>query len=512
MKPNLFHLSSFIFVLTLLPSCLKDDVRPNIVLIMGDDIGYSDLGCYGSEIKTPNLDKLAEDGMRFRNFYNMSKCETSRTTLLTGLYWGNDRAVNLARVLKEAGYTTLHSGKEHFRSSVPESCLAKNNFDRSFTFWANNEYYIPAGGKFQRPYYLDGRELTEEELAEEFPNFYKTDVITDIALEFLEEAKNQDKPFLLYLPYNAAHYPLEAKPEYMEKYRGIYEAGWDKIRNERYVRQQITGIIDDRFKLSDPTDNINRFRGHPGGDDERRALIPLYRPWDELLETEKEELILEMNAYAAIVDCMDNNIGRIINWLKDNNVFDNTLIMYLSDNGSCPYDSNRNFNLAPGLPGSYRTLSAAWANVGNTPFKYFKQFGHEGGSHTHFIVHWPDQIKPGQVTAQTGHIADIYPTLLEITGSSYPETAPGLNGNSLLPIFKGDEREEPEYFISGFQERFRMYREGDWKIVRSNNDRWELYNISNDPTEIANLADSLTEKVDELTGNYMSVKEELTKK
>ena len=496
-----------IFILALSVSCSKDQ-KPNVVLIMGDDIGYSDLGCYGSEIHTPNLDKLAKDGMRFRNFYNMSKCETSRTSLLTGLYWGNDRAVNLARVLKDAGYTTLHSGKEHFRATVPENCYAENSFDQSFTFWANNEYCIPPMGTFQRPFYLNGVELTEDELAEEFPDFYKTDVVTDYAIKFLREAKNQDKPFFLYLPYNAAHYPLEAKVSDLEKYKGVYEAGWDKIRNERFVRQQMTGLLNEKYRLSQPTDNINKFRGHPKGDEERRALIPLYRPWESLSEEEKKELAMEMTAFAAIVDCMDQNIGRIISWLKDNDEFDNTIIMYLSDNGSCPYDSNRNFHLPPGMPGSSRTLSAAWANVGNTPFRYFKQFGHEGGSHTHFIVHWPGVIEAGEITDQVGHIIDIFPTLVEITGSAYPEDAPALNGFSLLHVFKGDQREEPPYFISGFQEKFRMYRQGDWKIVRANNDPWELYNIAEDPTETTDLAGLHPQKVAELERNYNDKKQD----
>jgi len=297
MNFNLIRLTSYVFGLTfclsaLLPSCLKDDVRPNIVLIMGDDIGYSDLGCYGSEIRTPNLDKLAEDGMKFRNFYNMAKCETSRTTLLTGLYWGSVRAVNIARILKSAGYTTMHSGKEHFIGKIDESVHAKNNFDNSFTFWANNEYFVPPDGKFQRPFILNGRVMPESELTGEFPDFYKTDVVTDYALRFLDEAKKQEKPFFLYLPYNAAHYPLEAKSVDIDKYRGVYTAGWDKIRNERYVRQQILGVIDERYKLSEPTDNINKFRGHPPGFEERRAKIPLYRPWDSLADIEKQELAL----------------------------------------------------------------------------------------------------------------------------------------------------------------------------------------------------------------------------
>ncbi len=480
--------------------------KPNIVLIMGDDIGYSDIGCYGSEIRTPNLDKLAEHGIQFQTFYNMAKCNPSRSTMLTGLYWGNEQVVNLAELLKNAGYSTLHSGKEHFDSWVPESCYAKNVFDQSFTMWANNEYFIPPDSTFSRPFFLNGRQLSTHELAEEFPNFYKTDVITDYAIRFLEEAILTDKPFFLYLPYNAAHYPLQAKPEDIAKYKGIYDAGWDKIRQKRYEKMQQRGIIDDRYALSPPSDNINKFRGHPKGNAERRKKIPLYRPWDSLTAEEQAELSLEMNVFAAIVDCMDQNIGRVVQWLTEHDKFDNTIIMYLSDNGSCPYDSNKDFDHPPGPAESYRTLSAAWANVGNTPFKYFKQFGHEGGSNTQFIVHWPDQINPGLFTTQVGHLVDIYPTLLEISGAIYPDSLNGqpslpLDGHSLLPILQGDERSESSYFISGFQEKFRMFRQGDLKIVRSNNGPWELYNLSTDPSEINNLADSLPD----LTSKFIKI-------
>jgi len=494
-----------LLLVVLAVSCTKvQKEKPNIILIMGDDIGYSDIGCYGSEINTPCLDKLAENGARFRTFYNMAKCDPSRATLLTGMYWHRDNVANLASILSKAGYTTLHSGKEHFSPWVPESCFAKNVFDQSFTMWANNEYFIPPQGRFRNPFIINGKELTEKELSEKFPDFYKTDVITDYALRFLDSSA-PNKPFFLYLPYNAAHYPLQARPEEIKKYQGIYEAGWDRIRGERYVRMQAMGIIDEKYTLSEPTDNINKFRGHPAGDEEIRAKIPLYRPWESLNEKEKKNLALEMTVFAAIVDRMDQNIGRIIDWLEVNNKLSNTIIMYLSDNGSCPYDSNRNFDLPPGPAGSYRCLSAAWANVGNTPFRYFKQFGHEGGSHTHFIVQWPGKIEPGQIFTQTGHIIDIYPTLLEVAGAAYPDSLDNLQGSSLMPVFLGNQRDMPEFFISGYTEKFRMFREGDWKIVRANNGPWELYDLKDDPSETINLADSLPGKTSSLAETYLKL-------
>ncbi|MGC9342572.1 MAG: arylsulfatase [Bacteroidales bacterium] len=486
----------------------KEKNRPNIILIMGDDIGYSDLGCYGSEIQTPNLDRLAENGIRFRTFYNSAKCNPTRSSLLTGLYKGDDRSINFATVLGQAGYTTITTGKEHFDNWVPESCYAKNAFEYSFTYPVINNYFIPPDSVLTYPYYQDGNELEIKDIIVVNPPFFKTDVVTDYALRYMDTAMQKEKPFFLYLAYNAAHYPLQAKPEDIEKYRGKYRKGWDVIRRERYNRMMEMGLLTEKYKLSDPTDNINKFRGHPGGDPEIREKIPLYRPWDSLTEKEKDDLDLEMAVFAAMIDCMDQNIGRVIQKLEENGELDNTLIMYLSDNGSCPFDSNRDFDIPPGPANSYRTLCAAWANVGNTPFKYFKQFGHEGGSNTHFIVHWPDLIEQkGIITPQVGHLIDIYPTLLEVTGAEYPgnindrNTIP-LHGASLIPIFKGEEREEPEFFISGFLDRFRMFRSGDWKIVIANEEDWELYNITEDPSETNNLANEMPEKLNEMLELY----------
>lgn len=486
--------------------------RPNIILIMGDDIGYSDLGCYGSEIQTPYLDKLADNGLRFRTFYNSAKCNPSRSSLLTGLYKGNARAINIAQLLDSAGYTTIHTGKEHFDKWVPDNCYAKNCFDYSFYYSIINEFHIPPDSTFSHPFYLADKKLDVNDIIVEKQPFFKTDVVTDYALRFLDSAKTNGDPFFLYLPYNAAHFPLQARPEDISKYRGKYKIGWDKIRQNRFRRMKEMDILYENYKLSYPTDNINKYRGHKATDEERRAKIPIYRPWNELSDKEKDELDLEMAVFAAMVDRMDRNIGRIITWLKDNNEFRNTIIMYLSDNGSCPYDSNRDFDHPPGPADSYRSLCAAWANVGNTPFRYFKQFGHEGGCNTHFIVHWPEVIDKGFITDQPGHIVDIMPTILELANNNYPVEFDGnktipLDGKSLLPIFLGQQREEPEYFISGFSERFRMFRKGNWKIVRVNNEKLELYNLENDRTEMYNLADSLPETVKVLSSDYEAIRD-----
>ena len=510
--------SIFLFITIINSGCTNgsEEQPPNIVLIMGDDIGFSDLGCYGSEILTPHLDRLSSEGIRFTQFYNMAKCEPTRSVMLTGHYKGDDRSLSVAQLLNKASYTTIMCGKEHFQQWVPKSAYADKNFDHTFTFWKISEFFVPPSGKMANPFILNGRELSVEEVDNEIDPLYKTDVLTDYALKFLDTALTRGNPFFLYLPFNNAHYPLQARDEDIEKFRGKYLKGWDVIRQERYDKMIELGILDPKYVMSPPEGNINRFRGHPEGDEEIREKIPLYRPWESLTDKEKEDLDLEMAVFAAMVHRLDINVGRIIEYLKTNDVYENTLIMYLSDNGSCPYDSNRDFIYQPGGSESYRTLCAAWANVGNTPFRYYKQFGHEGGSHTHFVASWPEMIKDkGGITDQPGHVVDILPTLIDIAGISYPEQIAGNatlppDGRSLLPVFLGQEREEPEYFISGHTERFRMYRESDWKIVRANQEDWELYNMKDDRPEVNNLAEKQPEIVQELISNYEKRKSQWT--
>ncbi len=492
----------------------EKQTKPNIILIMGDDIGYSDIGPYGSEIKTPNLDKISEQGLRFSNFYNMSKCEPSRTTMFTGLIQGDDRTVNFVELLKNEGYYTIHSGKEHFYGWVPKDAFANSICDQSLTFHAMSESFEPPSKEWHNPFILNGEKVGVSEIYHEQKPFFKTDALTDNALKWMQKPIDEEQPFFLFLGYGAAHYPLQARDVDIAKYRGKYKTGWDNIRKERIKRLKEIGLIPQHAKLSQPSSNVNKFRGHPKGDEEVRKLIPLYREWEILSEKEKDDLDLEMSVFAAMVDRMDQNIGRVLQKIEDEGIADNTIIVFLSDNGSCPYDSNRDFNYPPGGAESFRTLSAAWANAGNTPFRYFKQYGHEGGSTTHCIIKWSGKVKANQITHQIGHIADLYPTFLDIAGAKYPETVDGkpslpLYGNSLSPILKGEERPEPESFISGHTEKFRMYRRGDWKIVRLNNEAWELYNLKDDPTETNNMANQLPEKVVELSDAYKAETQEM---
>ena len=494
----------FIGFLAALFACSDpEDKRPNIVLIMADDIGFSDIACYGGEINTPNLDFLAQEGLRFTTFYNMAKCNPTRSSLLTGLYTGGTGAVHLANLTKKAGYFNIMSGKEHFDSWVPDYCKAEHVFDHSFYFWATTEYFRPPSGEFERPFYLEGRELKADEISYEKAPMYKTDFITDYALSWLDEALGRNDPFFLYLPYHAAHYPLQARPEDITKYRGKYLKGWDILRRERFASMQQMGILPKGSELSPPEGNLNKFRG---------PFVPSYMdyyPWESLSEPQKDSLDLEMAVFAAIIDRMDQNIGRVLKKLDQAGQLANTLIMFLVDNGSCPFYSNKVPNVQPGPAHSYWSLRSTWANLGNTPFRQYKQCGHEGGSHTPFIAFWPGKIAPNSITHQPAHVVDIAPTFLDILNLSYPDSINGhrtlpLHGSSLLPVFKGETREEPNYFISGL-DRFRMFRSGDYKIVRLNGGEWELYHIKNDPTELVDLAGKLPDKVRELSNYYQQI-------
>jgi arylsulfatase len=489
-----------------LMACQNKSPRPNIVLIMLDDVGISDIGCYGGEIATPNIDRLADNGLRFTTFYNMAKCNPTRSTMLTGLYKGGNGAVHLATLARQAGYLTMMSGKDHFDPWVPDYCRADKVFDLSFHFWIGNQFFLPPSGQFRTPYVLNGDSLAPEEIEHQIEPMYKTDFLTDYALSFINQ-KEKNQPFFLYLPYHAAHFPLQARPEDIAKYRGKYLEGWDKIREKRYSRMQELGILPEGATLSPPENNKHASRGP------FISSYTDYTPWDSLSPESRDTLDLEMAVFAAMIDRADQNIGRIIDHLEKSGQLDNTLILFLVDNGSCPFYTNKIPDVLPGPADSYWSLRTSWANVGNTPYRQYKQFGLEGGSHTPFIAHWPDKIKPGTITKQIGHIVDIAPTFLDIMETNYPDsvhrykTLP-LHGESLLPILEGKERKEPEYFISGMP-KFRMFRMGDFKIVKMNNGPWELYNMKEDPTELNNLAKQLPEKLEILKIEYIKVSEDL---
>ena len=276
--------------------------------------------------------------------------------------------------------------------------------------------------------------------------------------------------------------------------------GWDKLREERFSKMKELEIIPPNTKLSEAEGNLNKLRG---------PLVPYYinyYPWDSCTDAQKDSLDLEMAVFAAIIDRMDQNIGRVLEKLEKEGELENTLVLFLVDNGSCPHYSNKIKDVQPGPADSYWSLRSTWANLGNTPFRQYKQSGFDGGSHTPFIAYWPGKIAPNTITSQPGHVVDILPTFLDIVKTNYPEEINGfptlpLHGKSLLPIFMGEKRVEPEFFISGLK-KHRMFRKGDYKIVRMNGEAWKLFNIKDDPSETINLAQNNPDKLQELIIAY----------
>lgn len=495
--------------------------KPNIVVILADDMGFSDLGCYGGEIPTPHLDSLAMGGLRFTQFYNSARCSPTRAALLTGLdphqtgvgvlandakpgggssappdagpgyiQHLNDRCVTLAEVLRPAGYHTYMTGKWHVGAFEQAQWPMGRGFDRFYGVLAGTvSYFKPAA---PRPAFDGNQPLPMPE----DPNYYTTDVFTDHALRFLREQKDQ-APFFLYLAFTAPHYPLHARPEDITKFVGRYRAGWDQLRAERHARQQQLGIIGRDVPLS-PRD-------------------PSVRAWDTLNEEQKTQLDYRMAVYAAQVYRLDLNVGRLLAELRQRNALDNTLVLFLSDNGASNEPgpdlgggdfANINDPMKRGQGGANgSTYGAGWANLSNTPFRRYKAMLHEGGIVTPLIAHWPAGLKtkPGSLTAAPGYLTDLMPTLLEVAGAKYPATFGGkapfpLEGKSLVPVFQTGTRPAREWF---FWEQYgnRAVRRGDWKAVSpaDSGGKWELYDLARDRTESRNLAADRAELVQELS-------------
>lgn len=483
----------------------KANNRPNIVVIMADDMGYSDIGCYGSEIATPNLDGLARDGLTFTHAYNTARCCPSRAALLTGLYphqagmgdmvnrvgrpreegpyqgYLNRECVTIAEVLKQGGYRTYMSGKWHV-GEAPEHWPRKRGFDRYFGLISGASSYWEI-----LPEERDTRTMAQddERYLPSGDRFYMTDAFTDHAVQFIDEHRSSDDPFFLYLAYTAPHWPLHAWPEDIEKYRDRYLTGWDALREERYKKQLALGIIDPKWRLS-PRDE-----GVPS--------------WDNA--TGKEEWALRMAVYAAMVDRMDQGIGRVMEALKKSGADDNTLVVFLSDNGGC-HETTAGRKLhkegaKAGERGSFVACERPWANASNTPFRMFKHWVHEGGIATPFIARWPKGIKAsGKLSREVVHITDIMATCTEVSRGAYPETFGGnpikpLVGRSLAPLFSGKTRKGHNRLFWE-HERNCAVREDDWKLVMPQQGAWELYNLKEDRTELTNLVASNQEKAKRL--------------
>jgi len=482
--------------------------RPNIVLIMADDMGFSDIGCYGGEVHTPNIDSLAAGGLRFTQFYNNAICVPTRASLLSGLYsqqvgvYGNSprvmqRCVTLGEVLKEAGYRTLMTGKWHAQQTPFE-----RGFDRHFGLCDGCCNFFnpgprrpgePEPGRKKTSYGYPRRWAIDDQVYQPYapkdPDFYTTDAFTDYAVKYLDEYQGEDKPFFLYVGYTAPHYPLHAWPEDIAKYRGKYMLGWDELRRQRYARQVEMELIDKRWAMSARDDVVPR--------------------WDDVEDQDAWDL--NMAVYAAMIDRMDQNIGRILAKIRQMGVEDNTLVLFLSDNGGCAGKANYTPDIPPGPVESYRSVDPPWANASNTPFRKYKVWDHEGGISTPLIARWPNVIKQGgAITHQMGHIIDIMATFVDVAGARYPSSYHGrdilpMEGRSLLPVFQGRQREGHEAIFWQINKNSgaRAVRTPQWKLVTPGpNKPWELYDMVADRTELNNLTGRYRRIAAELAGLY----------
>lgn len=479
---------------------------PNILVILMDDMGYSDIGCYGGEVSTPNIDGLAEQGIRFTQFYNTAKCMSSRASLLTGLYAQQcemavqpdsiKHGVTLGEVLRKANYRTLAAGKHHGTENLYE-----RGFDHYYglrdgacNYWNPGKQITgqPKPGNKGRLRYWCDDDITYSPYTPSDSTFYTTDAYTDKALAWLEEQELEEQPFFLYLAYQAPHYPLHAWPEDIAKYKGKYDDGYAAIQKKRYERMVTKGIID---PAKAPLNSA-----------------ALEKKWEKLSEEEREKETLRMEIYAAMIDRADQNIGRVLEKLQAQNKLDNTLVLFMSDNGAChemPKVTNRSTAIEDfGTVSSYEVVGKAWATAQNTPLHYWKSYSHEGGICTPFIMSWPDKIKArGSINASVAHLIDIMPTLLELSGAPYPQTYKGkeilpLQGMSLLPTLDGQtlKREQPLFWKYN---RGGAIRVGDMKAVFYD-DVWELYNMKTTRNESYNLAKEKPQELERLREQWQS--------
>lgn len=452
--------------------------RPNIIVVLVDDMGYSDISSYGGEIQTPNIDRMGQNGIRFRQFYNTAKCEPTRACLLTGLYAqqagrGIQNGINFAQAVKPAGYTTIQVGKWHL-NGTPET----RGFDRSFGHITGSTHYF----KGDKSFHLEGKQFKIPE-----KGFYVTDANTDYAIKFITEEQRKDstKPFFMYLAYNAPHYPLHALPEDIALYRGKFKKGWDLLRKERYARMIKMGIVKKEWALPPRPDNIPA--------------------WVSLTEKEKDFEDLRMAVYAAMIHRIDVGIGKITAKLRNLGIDKDTLILFMSDNGGCPFDRKRVG--IPGGPDSYWEYGPAWATLSNTPYRLYKQNQHEGGISTPMIAYWPNGIKnSNRWTDATSHLTDIMPTILDLAGSKYPskhdgKTLPKLPGRSMVDIFNGKPVKTRDDLFMQFSNHRAMIS-GNWKLVSGYGKDWELYNLDTDRTETNNLASQYPDRVKQMETGY----------
>jgi arylsulfatase len=522
--------------------------RPNIVVILADDLGFSDIGCYGGEIHTPNIDSLAREGVRVAQFYNMARCCPTRAALLTGLYPHqagvgamnqdlgkpayqgelNDRCATLAEVLRASGYNTGMVGKWHLchlsiASAPPQKRVAmlalkddspisptKDNwpFNRGFMeHWGT----IPGVENYFDPY---GLVHNDTPFAIDRKDFYYTDFLTDHAVEMINRFSKEPQPFFIYVAFTAPHWPMQAREADINTYATTYDKGWDQIRDERFARQLEMGLVKPQWALSPRASN-------PALNDGASSV----GPWTDA--PAKAWQARRMAVYAAMVECMDRGVGRVLDKLRERNVEQNTLVLFLSDNGACQenvkpgwYDIPQQTRdgqaihvgndpaVMPGPEQSWQSYGPAWANASNTPFRRFKHYTEEGGISSPFIARWPAaNLQRGRLDLDSvGDVIDLMPTLVDVAGANYPKTLRGhdvlpMEGESLLPMLKGKVIESSRSLFWE-HEGNRAVRIGDWKLVGPHNERWQLFNMVEDRTEGHDLSAEHPEKVAELKGAY----------
>jgi arylsulfatase len=543
----LLPLCCMLFISSLLIAQSPKNKKPNVIVILTDDMGYSDIGCFGSEIKTPNIDRLANNGLRFTQFYNTARCSSTRASLLTGLYphqaamghlatenfkepgYTDDlskNAVTMAEVFQQAGYATYMTGKWHIAKSVTREGDKSNwpmqrGFQRFFgTLNGSGSFYDPGTLMSNNTFIAPGKD------------FYYTNAISDTTVKFIQQHP-KEKPFFFYIAYTAAHWPMHAPENDIQKYKGKYDQGWDATRQQRFEKLQKLGIISQNAVLT-----------------ERSVTIPA---WND--EPMKDWQLRRMEVYAAMIDVMDQGIGRIITALEQKGELDNTIIFYMHDNGGCAETLNSNQTEIPptaeqlkgklfaadsaflgrqpmytrsgefirsgkgvmaGAANSWVAYGEEWANVSNTPFRLYKHWAHEGGIATPLVVHWPASIKSkGQLRTQPGHLIDIMATCLDIAGIQYPAQFNGnaiqpFEGKSLVPAFRNKKIQHD--FLFWEHEGNRAIRVDNWKLVArvkknkvftmADENAWELYDLKNDPTETKNLATKYPDKVASLSAMW----------
>jgi arylsulfatase A-like enzyme len=496
----------------------EKSIPPNVLLIMADDLGFSDLGCYGGEIKTPNLDDLASGGLRFTQFNNCGRCWPTRASLLSGFYpqqIGRDNAPGILGggrgirpdwaglipgYLKDAGYRSYHSGKWHI-----DGMPVENGFDHS--------YYLGDQGRFFNPlrHYEDDIELPA---VEQGSGYYGTIEIAERAIDHLKEhnAKYADKPFFSYVAFTAPHFPLHALPEDIKAIGDRYAPGWEQLRNKRWERIKELGIVSG--ELSEVEAQIGPPYHFPealeilGGGEVNRPVS-----WETLSPEQKQFQQDKMTIHAAMVERMDKEIGRIISQLKAMNALENTLVLFLSDNGASAEimvrDDGHDPKAVPGSASTYLCLGPGWSNMCNTPFRRHKTWVHEGGTCTPFIAHWPMGIEArGELRQTYGHVIDVVPTILDLAGISTDFLGEvSLPGQSLRPVFK--EERDHQHPVWYYHEGNRALRFGDWKLVAAKNEPWELFNLSSDRTESNNLAAGNPNKVLKLEKQWVDMLDEI---